>query len=75
VGILTTFWIDLIGTALALVLANGALTGKLYSHGRGGSPRLIASIRSSCARIAFLLVSAGLVAWVVVDLRHKLSIR
>jgi hypothetical protein len=71
--ILVNYWVDLIGLTLALVLVNGAVTGSFYTHGRGGGRRLIAFVESFPARVGFLLVAAGLVAWLVVDLRHKLG--
>jgi hypothetical protein len=71
--ILGDYWADLIGLALTLVLVNGAISGKFYTHGRGGGRRLIAFVKSSSARVGFLLVAAGLVVWLVVDLRHKLG--
>ena len=58
--------------ALVLVFVNGALTGRFYSHGRGGPPKLIASVKSFPFRIFFLVVAACLFAWLIVDLRHKL---
>ena len=73
--ILSDFWADLICLIVALVFVNGAMTGKFYSGGRGGPPKLIASVRSTGARIAFLLVATGLITWLVIDLRHKLGVR
>jgi hypothetical protein len=69
----TDYWADLIGLALALVFINGAMSGRFYTGGRGGGQKLIASVKSSSARVCFLLVAAGLVVWLVVDLRHKLG--
>ncbi len=74
-NILADFWIDLIGLAVALCFVNGAITGKFYSHGRGGPPKLIAFVRSSRARIAFLFVATLLFAWLVIDLRHKFGVQ
>jgi hypothetical protein len=69
---LNIFWLDLLALALAMVLFNGALTGRFYSHGRGGPPKLIWTVKSAGLRLIFLLFALPLVVWLVLDLRHKL---
>jgi hypothetical protein len=71
-NILDRFWLDLILCALAIVFLNGAITGNFYSHGRGGGPKLIASVKPFGARIGFLIVSIGMFLWLVLDLWHKI---
>jgi hypothetical protein len=67
-----SLWIDLIGLSVALVLFNGSLTGRFYSHGRGSRKKLIASTDSPMATLLFLILALGISAWLVVDLRRKL---
>ena len=67
------FWADIIGLAIAVVLFNGALTGKFYTHGRGVRPHLIADIRSPLVRFALIVLSLALCAWLVWDLRAKIQ--
>ncbi len=59
--ILANYWIDLIALAVARVRVNGAVSGRFYTHGRGGGRRLIAFVESFPARVGFLLAAAGLV--------------
>jgi hypothetical protein len=66
------FWGDLLALALALVLLNGSVTGRFYSHGRGGGPKLIGTFRSTALRIIFLLLAVSICVWLVFDMRHKL---
>ena len=66
-------WVDLIGTALALVFVNGALTGKFYSHGKGGRRKLIAQVRSSWTRLFLVVIAAIFVVWVCRDLLQKFA--
>lgn len=72
--LLNIFWPDLICLAIVCVLVNGAITGNFYSHGRGGPPKLIASVKSHRLRLVFLLLAAGLSVWVIIDLKHKLAL-
>ena len=72
--LLNLFWLDLVCVGLICVLVNGAITGSFYSHGRGGPPKLIASMKSHRLRLFFLLVAAGLLMWVIIDLKHKLAL-
>jgi len=69
---LNIFWFDLLALALVMVLFNGALTGRFYSHGRGGPPKLIWTVKSAGLRLIFLLLGLSIIAWLVFDLRHKL---
>lgn len=69
---LSIIWFDLLALALALVLFNGALTGRFYSHGRGGPPKLVWTVESVGLRLIFLLLALSIIAYLVVDLRHKL---
>jgi len=66
------FWSDLLALAGSLVLLNGALTGRFYTHGRGGPPKLIWSVKSVGLRLLFLLLALTMCAWLVLDLQHKL---
>ena len=51
------YWLeDLILLLIGIAFLNAALTGKLYSDGRGAK-RLIVSVKSVPARVAFLSVS------------------
>lgn len=70
-GILNLFWPDLICAALAVVFLNAALTGRFYTHGKGGGRKLVASTKSLTARLVFLIVAALLVVWTVWDLKRK----
>jgi hypothetical protein len=66
-------WIyDVICLSVGIVFLMAAVTGNLYSSGRGGR-RLIASVRSVRARIAFLFISVcmfALLAWLTL---HQVS--
>jgi hypothetical protein len=73
--VLADYWTNLICLAVTLVFVNGAITGRFYSHGRGGPPKSIAFVRSPWTRIAFLFVATGLVAWLIMDLRHKFGVQ
>ena len=66
-----TFWGDLLALAGALVLLNGALTGRFYTHGRGGPPKLIWTVKSAGLRALFLILALAICAWLVVDLTRK----
>ena len=68
-----TLWPDLFGVAFARVFLNGGLRGAFYTHGKGGSPKLIASVKSPFLRFVFLMAAFGLVAWVVTDLKRKIQ--
>jgi hypothetical protein len=70
---LNRFWADLICAAIAIVFLNGAITGRFYTHGRGGRHKQIASVKSFQARIAFLLIAIGTAIWLIKDLRNKLQ--
>ena len=73
--VLTDYWTDLIGLTLALVLVNASLSRKLYTGGRGGGRRVIATIRSSLGRLGILIIAIVIVFWLVIDLRHKLGVQ
>jgi hypothetical protein len=66
------FWSDLLALAGTLVLLNGALTGRFYTHGRGGPPKLIWTVKSAGLRILFLILALTIFAWLVFDLHHKI---
>jgi len=68
--IFNLFWPDFICAALAVVFLNAALTGRFYTHGKGGR-KLVASTKSLTARLGFLIVAALLVVWTVWDLKRK----
>jgi len=74
-NILTALWPDLIALALGVVFLNGAITGKFYTHRRGGGHKLIVSVSSSWVRVMFLFIAAVIVAWLVYDLNHKMRLR
>jgi hypothetical protein len=38
-GIFGLHWADLIGLAIGLVCVNGAITGRFYTHRKGGGKR------------------------------------
>jgi hypothetical protein len=70
------FWIyDLMCLMVGIEFFNAAVTGNFYSGGRGGR-RLIASVKSVPARIAFLFISiAMLVLFAWMTKRHIMAIR
>ena len=72
-GILTTFWTDLLGLVMAIAFLNGAVTGEFHTHRKGGGHRVIDSVKSLPARVVFLLISLGIIVWLIVDLRHKVG--
>lgn len=71
-GTFNVFWVDIICLAVAAAFLNGAITGNFYSHGRGGRRTLFASVKSSPARVVFLLVAIGVFAWVIRDFLQKI---
>jgi hypothetical protein len=71
--IFNRYYPDALAMAIALVFLNGALTGAFYTHGRGGRRKLIAQVRSSGWRVGFLLLSASICVWLVIDLVRKLG--
>jgi len=60
---------------VASVLVNGGLTGRFYTHRRGGPPKLIASVRSFYARTSFFFLGAAMIWWLIVDLRRKVAVK
>jgi hypothetical protein len=68
-----TYWLDVGAFVLTTWLLIGALTGKFYTGGRGGGHRLVASTNSRSARLLFLVLAVGIVAWLIIDLGRKIS--
>jgi hypothetical protein len=68
------FWLDIICLAVGMALLDLAITGKTYSHGRGGGRTLFASVKSMPARILFLLFAIGVFAFAITDFIHKLKL-
>lgn len=68
---LTYIWIDLLATALGLVAVNSALNGVIRTSGRGGGSSVIYRFRSTTARVLCAMAGLAVLAWVVIDLRHK----
>ena len=68
------FWLDIILLAVAMFFFNLSITGKAYSHGRGGGRTLFASVKSSPARVICLLVAVGVFIWTIRDFIHKLHL-
>jgi len=66
-----TFWVDLLALAGTLVLFNGAITGRFYTHGRGGPPRLVLTVKAVGLRVLFFLLALTSGAWLVHDLLRK----
>ena len=71
--LLESLWPDLFGIAFALVFLNGGLTGRFYTHGKGGPPKLIVSVKSPFVRAVFLIVALGLAGWIATDLARKFT--
>jgi hypothetical protein len=69
--LLDIYWGDFLALVLALVLLNGAVTGRFYTHGRGGGPKLIGKFRSAGPRIIFFLLAVSICVWLVFDIRTK----
>ena len=69
---LDRYWSDLIGLALGLVCVNGAITGKFYTHSKGGK-RLLAEMGFFRMRLVFLCAGAAIFVWIVRDSVQKLS--
>jgi hypothetical protein len=67
------YWIeDLMLLSLGVAFFNAALTGELYSSGRGAK-RLMASVKSLPARVAFLSISICIFVLFIWILRHQLG--
>jgi len=63
------FWLDIVFSGVCLTLLEVAVTGKLWSAGRGGR-HVMATVSSFWALIAF----AGwcLFAWILIDVFKKI---
>jgi hypothetical protein len=72
-SILGLYWGDLIGLAIALVCANGAITGRFYTHSRGRGKRLLAEVGSFRVRLVFLCAGVAMFVLVARDLVQKLG--
>jgi hypothetical protein len=66
------FWLNIICLAVGMAFLNLAVTGKTYSHGRGGGRTLFASVRSVPARVLCLVIAIALFTWAIKDFIHKI---
>ena len=72
-GTVDRYWMDFIGSAIALACVNGAMTGKFYTHSKGHRKRLLAEVRSHRLRLVFLCAGFAMLVLVARDLIHKLA--
>jgi hypothetical protein len=68
--LLDYIWLDMIVVAIGLVAVNFAISGELYTYGRGG-PKLILRTSNGWARLFSAACGLSVIAWVIVDLRRK----
>jgi hypothetical protein len=69
--LLDYIWLDVIVATIGLVAVNSAISGELYSYGRGGGRKLIFRTSSGWARLFSAACGLSEIAWVIVDLRRK----
>lgn len=69
--LLNRIWIDLIGMIVGLQGINIAITGRIYSGGRGGGLKQIGSVKSAAGRSILAVLGLAILVWVVYDLRQE----
>jgi len=67
-------WLVIICLALAMAFLDLAITGRTFSHGRGGQRALLAAVRSVPLRVVFFIVGIGVIVWIVGQFVRRLHV-
>ena len=58
-------WLVIICLVIAMAFLDLAITGRTFSHGRGGQRSLTAEVRSVSLRVGLFVAGIGVIVWIV----------
>lgn len=64
----------MISLAIAMAFLDLAITGRTFSHGRGGQRSLIAEVRSIPLRVGLFVSGIGVLVWIVAQFVRRFHV-
>jgi hypothetical protein len=58
-------WLAIICLVIAMAFLDQAITGRTFSHGRGGQRSLIAEVRLVPLKVGLSVAGIGVIVWIV----------